>query len=190
MYLQQTVLQLVALVHHGDDVVIAQLEEDERDALAHLEVARLHRLLRQWLHLRDARQHLVDHRLVLRHQVVPVQHLLQRAAAHLEQVRRVDRLRVRRCGWGNVEERGQDAGGRQLLGREAVQRHPRLEAGEDHLLRLMGGGRAYHDGYVLDVGAEEAVDEPQDCGGAARHVLDLLLALLLENRHLKIRKGK
>lgn len=85
-YLQQIILELIALIHHRDDVVVAQLNEDERNAPTHLEVLGFHRLLRQRLHLSDARQHLVDHRLVLRHQVVPTQHLTQGTAAYLEQV--------------------------------------------------------------------------------------------------------
>ena len=135
--LEELVFERVAVVHHGEDVVVAELDEDEDDATHHVVVAALHRLLGEGLHLRDARDHDVNDRLVLWDQVVPVKHLVQRAAAHLEEVRGVNGLRVSVASGRYLEERGQDARGGQLFCGEAVERHPRLEAGEHHLLRVV-----------------------------------------------------
>lgn len=141
--LEELVLERVAVVHHGENVVVAQLDEDEDDATTHLVVAGGDGLLRQRLHVGDLRNDDVDDRLVLWQGEVPCVRRLFNAYhrrtslnASLQTSKRDGMWMacVERKEKGHLEEGGEERGGGQLVRLEAAERDPRLEAAEDYLL--------------------------------------------------------
>ena len=141
--LEELVFERVAVVHHGEDVVVAELDEDEDDAATHLVVAGGDGLFGERLHVGDLRDDDVDDGLVLRQGEVPLMrrrvnscHRRTSLSASLQTSKREGMWMAFMGGEEkrDLEEGGQERRGGELVRLEAAERDPGLEAAEDLLL--------------------------------------------------------
>lgn len=141
--LKELVLESVAVVHHGENVVVAELDEDEDDATTHLVVAGGDGFLGKRSHAGDLRNDDVDDGFVLWQGEVPgmrgvldFYHRKTSFNASLQTSKREGMWMAWMEGMEkrDLEEGGEERGGGQLVSLEAAERDPGLEAAEDFLL--------------------------------------------------------